>query len=162
MHSRSARAIRLVALIEAFKGVLAVAAASGLLLLLHKDLRTVAEHLVHHLHLNPAAHEPQVFIDFAAHLQDGRLALLSAGAAAYALVRFTEAYGLFRERAWAEWLGALSGAIYLPFEVLALVRHMHWLDVVTLAANLTVVGLMVRALWLRRRAAAPGLPLRVN
>ena len=46
--SRSARAIRLVALIEAFKGVLAVAAASGLLLLLHKDLRTVAEHLVHH------------------------------------------------------------------------------------------------------------------
>lgn len=162
MHDRSAGAIRLVAFIEAFKGVLAVAAASGLLLLLHRDLRTVAEHLVHHLHLNPASREPQVFIDFAAHLQNGRLALLSAGAAAYALVRFTEAYGLFRERAWAEWLSAGSGAIYLPFEVLALVRHMHWLDVATLTANVAVVAIMVRALWRRRRAAAPGLPLRVG
>ena len=35
----------------------------------------------------------------------------------YSAIRFTEAYGLWRERRWAEWLSAVSGAIYLPFEI---------------------------------------------
>jgi uncharacterized membrane protein (DUF2068 family) len=146
-------ALRTVALFEAFKGLLALAAASGLLALLHGDLHGLAVRLVHHLHLNPAAHYPQVFVAFAEHLQDMRLGLLAAGAAAYALLRLVEAYGLFRNRAWAEWLSAASGAIYVPFELAGLVRHADPLHAVLLLANLAVVGVMVLALWRRRGEA---------
>ena len=57
------------------KGVIVLAAASGLLALIHRDVHAAAAVLIEHLHLNPASREPQVFIDFAAHLQNGRLAL---------------------------------------------------------------------------------------
>ncbi|MCZ7627423.1 MAG: DUF2127 domain-containing protein [Candidatus Methylomirabilis sp.] len=38
-------------------------------------------------------------------------------AAGYASVRFVEAYGLWLERRWAEWFAAVSGGIYIPFEI---------------------------------------------
>lgn len=147
-------ALRTVALFEALKGVLALAAASGLLTLLHGDLLGLAVRLVHHLHLNPAAHYPHVFLDFAQHLQDSRLGLLALGAFAYGGLRLAEAYGLLRNRAWAEWLSAASGAIYVPFELAGLLRHADALHAVLLVANLAVVAVMVLALWRRRSAEA--------
>ena len=38
-------------------------------------------------------------------------------------MRFTEAYGLWHAREWAEWFALLSGAAYMPFEVYELARH---------------------------------------
>lgn len=32
-------------------------------------------------------------------------------------MRFVEAYGLWRERRWANWLAAISEGIYLPVEI---------------------------------------------
>lgn len=154
-HNPAAAALRTVALFEACKGLLALAAAFGLPALLHGDLRALAQRLVHHLHLNPAAHYPQVFVAFAAHVQDMRLGLLALGALAYAALRFAEAYGLFRQRAWAEWLGAVSGAIYVPFELRGLWLHADALHALLLVANLAVVAVMVVSLWRRRRVAAP-------
>jgi uncharacterized membrane protein (DUF2068 family) len=76
-----------------------------------------------HLHLNPARHYPRVFIEAAGRLTDARLWLLAAGGFAYSLLRFAEAYGLWRERAWAEWIGIVSGGVYLPVEVYELVHR---------------------------------------
>lgn len=42
---------------------------------------------------------------------------LACGLLAYAALRLVEAYGLWRARAWAEWLGVLSATLYLPLEV---------------------------------------------
>ncbi|MGB5097592.1 MAG: DUF2127 domain-containing protein [Porticoccaceae bacterium] len=148
------RAIRAVAAFEAFKGLLALAAASGLFLLLHKDLRNVAITLVEHAHLNPAAHYPSIFIVAAEHLQNTRFRLIALGAAAYSSLRFVEAYGLFREAVWAEVLAAVSGAIYIPFEVIEIMRRPGWLSVGALVVNLAVVAIMVVALLQRRKARA--------
>jgi uncharacterized membrane protein (DUF2068 family) len=41
----------------------------------------------------------------------------------YIVVRMLEAYGLWNERAWGEWLGALSGGLYIPFEIGHLVHR---------------------------------------
>lgn len=142
--------IRAIALLEAMKGLVVLAAGTGLLAAIHKDLHAIALRLVEHAHLNPASRYPQIFIDAAAHAQDSRLLLLASGAAAYALVRLVEAYGLFFERAWAEALAAASGAIYIPFELLGLHRHATWLGASLLVLNVAVVVIMVRAL-LRRR-----------
>ena len=74
----------------------------------------IAEQVVGQLHLNPANRYPRIIVDAAAALTEPRLKLLAIGAAAYALVRFVEAYGLWRSRRWAEWFAAISRAIYIP------------------------------------------------
>ncbi len=146
------KTIRLIALFEAFKGIVVLLAASGMLSLLHKDIHEIAVRLVHHAHLDPASRYPQIFIIAADHLQDSRLLLLALGAAAYSAIRLAEAYGLYYEKAWAEVLAAGSGAVYVPMEVLSLMRHLTWLSAILFTINVLVVLVMVRALILRRRA----------
>lgn len=144
-------AVRAVALVEALKGGVVLLAAAGLPALLHHDLGVLAARLVAHMHLNPASRYPHIFLDAVAHLQQTRLLWLAAGAGAYGGLRLLEAWGLYRGRAWAEWLAALSGAIYLPFEVLELVHRPSGLGVGVFVVNLAVVAVMAAALVQRRR-----------
>ena len=111
------KAIRLTAYFEALKGAFVLLAAAGLLSLPTADLYTFALKLVEHAHLNPAAKYPDIFLTAARNLQNSKFVLIALGAAAYSTIRFVEAYGLFRERTWAEVLAAVSAAIYLPFEL---------------------------------------------
>lgn len=150
--ARRFTAIRTVALFEAFKGVVVLLAASGLLSLMHRDLHAMAAGFIEHMHLNPAARYPRIFLDALAHLQDTRLTALAAGAFLYALLRFVEAYGLYGEKAWAEVLAAVSGAVYVPFEIAGLLRHASWHGALLLGVNLLVVAIMLRALLRRRHA----------
>jgi uncharacterized membrane protein (DUF2068 family) len=103
--------------------------------------------------LNPAKHYPQIFLHAAARATDARLWMLVAGAAVYCLVRFVEAYGLWQQRWWAEGFAALSGAIYMPFEIYQLARGEGLAAAIALAVNALVVAFMAYALWSRRREA---------
>ena len=144
---RLSSALRTVALFEAAKGLLVLLVGFGLLSLIHQDIQRVAERLVAHAHLNPAARYPRIFVDLANQLTDARLLLIAAGAGVYFLVRFIEAYGLWYARRWAEWLAALSGAIYVPFEVFELYEHATWLSLGALVVNLTIVVFMLYSLF---------------
>jgi uncharacterized membrane protein (DUF2068 family) len=150
---RSPDGVRAIAALEAAKGALVLIAGCGLLSLVHHDAQRLAETLVAHLHLNPASRYPQIFISAAASLSDSRLMLLAGGAALYSLVRFVEAWGLWRRRRWAEWFAAVSGAIYLPFEAYELLERMDWTSAVALVVNLLVVALMYRALQQSQRSS---------
>jgi uncharacterized membrane protein (DUF2068 family) len=141
--------IRAVAVVEFIKGALVLVAGAGLLTLLHRDVREVAEHLVHHLHLDPASHLPEIFLDLAGRVTSRDLWLLALGAAAYAAVRIVEAYGLWRDRVWAQWFGAISGLIYVPFELHALAKGVTPLKLTTLAINLAVVWILTAVLMRR-------------
>ena len=149
------RAVRAVALIEAAKGVLVLAAASGLLLFVHEDLNSLAAELVRHMHLNPASRYPHIFLDVVADLPQPGLLWLAAGAAAYAFLRLVEAYGLYYTRAWAEWLAALSGGVYIPFEITEIARKPSLLGAIILVINLGVVAVMALALIQQRRTGDP-------
>ena len=144
--------LRLVALFEFAKGALALAAAAGLLAFVHHHIRDVVGELLLHLHLDPARRIPGIFLLLADRLESTDLWLLAVGAALYAIVRIAEAYGLWFDREWAEWLGAVSGAIYVPFELYALTKGVTPLKLATLGVNLLVVGVLSDALWRRRRA----------
>jgi uncharacterized membrane protein (DUF2068 family) len=150
---RPSRALRTVALLEAAKGTLVLLAGIGALSFIHHDAQRFAERLVGHLHLNPASDYPRIFLEFAARVTDSRLATLAALASGYALVRFIEAYGLWRERRWAEWFAALSGGIYIPFEIYNSFRGDVWLSLAALSINVAVVGLMINALFRAHSAA---------
>jgi len=110
---RSSSAIRSVAVLEAFKGVVVMLAGLGILSLVHRNLQDVAANLILHAHLNPASHYPSIFLDTIHDLNNSKLWRYSAGAASYVSLRFIEAYGLWYTKLWAEWLAALSGAFYV-------------------------------------------------
>jgi uncharacterized membrane protein (DUF2068 family) len=143
------RGVRAVALVEFAKSAVVLLAGCGLLALLHHNVQALAEELVGRLHLNPAKGYPRIFIDAAAGVTDARLWLLAAGAFAYAACRAVEAMGLWRERAWAEWFGAVTGAIYVPFEVYELTQSVTWVKLGALIVNIAVVTYLGYAL--RRR-----------
>jgi uncharacterized membrane protein (DUF2068 family) len=142
----SLNAVRAVALLEAAKGILVILTGIGTLSLIHHNAQEIAEQLVGHLHLNPAKHYPRIFIDAAVNLTDSRLWMLATLAATYGLVRFVEAYGLWFGRRWAEWFAAVSGGIYIPFEIYELLQRITWLSLGALAVSVLIVGLMINTL----------------
>jgi uncharacterized membrane protein (DUF2068 family) len=144
------RSVRIVAAFEAFKGAVVLLAASGLLLIIHRNLFDMAAQFIAHLHLDPASRYPKIFLDAAANLKNQHFKKLALGAAAYSSLRFVESYGLFREAAWAEILAAVSGGIYIPFEVESLWDHATWMNAGALLINLLIVTLMIAALLQRR------------
>ena len=149
-------ALRAVALFEAFKGALVLAAGCGLLALFHGDAQGFADALVGRLHLNPAKNTPRVFLQLLENISNSQLWLLAGFAAMYATLRFIEAYGLWRGRRWAEWLAALSGGIYVPVEIYELTRGVSWIKLAALLLNTAVVAYMCYMLWVSREKARTG------
>jgi uncharacterized membrane protein (DUF2068 family) len=147
------RALRSIAAIEAFKGFVALAAGLGLIGLLHRDLHQVAAALIGHIGLDSGAQYPAMFLHEVDLLRDANLRSLMLAAAGYALVRFLESYGLWHGLAWGEWLGALSGALYVPFEMRHLIHRPTVATAVVIAANIVVVGFLVWQIWSRRRVS---------
>jgi uncharacterized membrane protein (DUF2068 family) len=145
--------LRVVAGFEAAKGFIVLAAGLGLFHLVHKDVEEAAERLVRHLHLDVDSHYPRILIDAAARMDDAHLRMLATVALLYSVVRFVEGYGLWRDRRWAEWFGAISGAIYLPLEIYKLWEGVTWTRVVILLVN-TIVVLYLTQLLVRRQTHA--------
>jgi uncharacterized membrane protein (DUF2068 family) len=136
---------------EALKGPAAIAASLGLLSLVHHDVRAIAYALMGHFHLNPDARFPQMLLNNISALQNANLRQVVLLAWGYAAIRLTEGYGLWRDKAWAEWLAAISGAVYLPLELSHLAAHTTAINGLVLVGNLAVVAYMVVRLWHRRK-----------
>ncbi len=133
--------LRTVAVLEAFKGLLALVAAFGFIVVLRHDvdLENVAENLLYFLHIDPDRRLSQAFLNAAGRMMDAKVGTILLIAFAYAALRFVEGYGLWKTRAWAEWLAIISGCVYLPFEIFGLLRHpdeFHW---IILGINVVVV-----------------------
>jgi uncharacterized membrane protein (DUF2068 family) len=58
-------------------------------------------------------------------------------------LRFTEAYGLWKQRTWAEWVALVSGTLLLPFEIRGLMRGITVLRSVVFLGNLGIVFYML-------------------
>jgi len=135
--------LRTVAVFEASKGVLVLALGLGLLSLLHKDLEQAAEQLLEHLHINPDHRLSHAFLNAASRMTDSSLWAIAGAAASYAAVRFTEAWGLWNRRVWAEWFALLSGCLYLPWELTKVIERLSFLHVGLLLVNLAIVFYML-------------------
>ena len=109
--------LRTVALFEFVKGSLVFLVGLGAFSLIHKNVQLTVEKILHTLHLDPAWHYSRLFLAGAAELTDQRLLYVGCGAMVYTLIRFVEAYGLWHERAWAEWFAVVSACIYVPVEI---------------------------------------------
>jgi len=149
----SSGGVRIVAVVEAAKGALVLAAGLELFALVHRDVQAIAERIVEHFHLNPASRYPRILLDAAGALNDERLVVLAMGAIAYSTARFIEAYGLWLKRRWAEWFAVVAGGLYIPIEVYELWRRVTWIRFGLFAVNVAIVVYLARVLWMTRRQA---------
>ena len=140
-----------IAVFEAVKGIAALALMIGVLDLMHRDVRHLAMELIGHFGLDPDARYPAILLHYAAVLSDINAVSLVMLGVVYITVRLLEAYGLWNDKAWAEWLAALSGVLYIPFELHHLLYRPSLVNATVLAGNVFVVAFMSYQLWLRRR-----------
>jgi uncharacterized membrane protein (DUF2068 family) len=128
---------------EVTKGAIVLLLGCGLFHLMHKNLDDVAERVVETLHVDPEGKLSNLFFELASHASDRNLWVLALGSLAYASVRSTEAYGLWREREWAQWFSLLSTALYLPPELYWMLRDPNWLKCAVLVTNIAIFLFML-------------------
>ncbi|HEV2697256.1 MAG TPA: DUF2127 domain-containing protein [Terriglobales bacterium] len=138
-HRARLQALRGVALLEFVKGVAVLAAAISLYWL---DPTDVADAFLGFLHISPDHHLARMLMGLADRLSDVTMWHVMLGACSYSGLRFAEAYGLWKARAWAEWIALVSGAIYLPFEIRLLAHRVSLLHVSVLLINIAIVIFM--------------------
>ncbi len=150
-HRRQRRAIRAVALLELTKGIFVLLMGMCALFLVRQDVWLLAESLLAALHINTDRHFALVFLDFADNLTDARLWAAARIAFAYAGLRFIESYGLWKERAWAEWMAVISGTLLFPFEIRELVHGLTIWRALIFLGNIAIVLYMIHVLQVSRR-----------
>ena len=151
-HSPPLRnAVRGVAVFEALKGLLALLGLLGLLSLLHHDLHRLAVEWIDHLGLSPHKEFGRLLLQGADRINATPVKTLVLIGSIYIAARWLEAWGLWRDKAWGEWLGVVSCGLYVPLEVLHLWHSPHWQGALVLLVNLGMIAIL--ALRLRQRRA---------
>jgi uncharacterized membrane protein (DUF2068 family) len=150
-HLSQRHMLRAVATFEFVKGIFVVLMGACALILVHKDVWLLAESLLALLHISTDRRIALWFLDFADSVTDARLWAAARIAFAYAVLRFTEAYGLWKERTWAEWVALVSGSLLLPLEIRELFRGLTLVRCTLFVGNLAVVFYMLYVIVQNRR-----------
>ena len=140
--------LHVIALLETGKAVLALLAATGLEMLGPQPLRDGINALIRRFSLDPDHGTLPSLLNM---INPDVVHLAAAAMLAYGLLHLVEAWGLWRAKAWASWLGCLSASLYLPFDVYAIVHHPGWASWAVLLVNLLVVYVLGRDLFKRKR-----------
>jgi len=149
-HKARLAALRALALFEAFKGLVVIITGVGLTRF-ERSVQRVASIIIAHLHLDPARNFSRIFtyLDNA----PSHIRWLAAGAAAYAIGRFVEAWGLWYDKKWAIWVAVWTAVIYIPFEIRNLVgREPHPVALVALIVNTAVVLYLLSSPEIKRQS----------
>ena len=161
LHHAQRNLLRAVASFEFIKGVFVLLIGLSAILLVHKDAWVIAESLLALLHISTDRHSAQLFLDFADRLTEARLWMAARLAFTYSALRFAEAYGLWKQRVWAEWLAFVSGTLLLPLEIRGLMRGITVLRSAVFLGNLAIVFYMLfllRSGRLRPKEFQPAAP----
>lgn len=159
---RAPLALRGIALLEAAKGILAIAAVCGIISLRHTDLHTAVDAFLIRHGVDPARPYMRLFVESVAEATDHHAGELVTIGLMYAAIRFIEAYGLWQGKHWAEWFAVISASIYLPLEFRHFARHASALSAAIILVNLLIVvylaWLLTRARKAKHRTSLPPFP----
>ena len=138
-HRARLQALRTVALFEFAKGLLVLLAGTSLYWV---DPSNIAGAFLSFLHISPDHHFARMLMRLADRLSDIKMWQVIVAASIYSGLRLAEAYGLWRAKAWGEWIALISGAIYLPYEIRLLAHRMTLFHVSVFLINLAIVAFM--------------------
>jgi uncharacterized membrane protein (DUF2068 family) len=103
------------------------------------DLHAVTDEFLLKHGINPERHYMRLFIEGVAKATHHHSSEIAAVGFVYALVRFVEGYGLWRERRWAEWFAVISAGIYLPLELTHFGRHPSFFTAGVILVNMLIM-----------------------
>lgn len=138
-HRARRQALRSVALLEFAKGAFVLVAAVSLYWI---DPSDVAEAFLNFLHISPDHHFARLLFSLADKLSNITFTRIILLASVYSGLRFAESIGLWRGRAWAEWIALVSGALYLPIEIRLLAHRLSLLHMAIFLINVAIVLFM--------------------
>ena len=139
--------LHLLALFEGMKGLLALVAAVSLEVMGPQPLRDFVQGLITKFNLNPDSGPLPTLVHA---INPTAVHLVAIVLLVYAFWRLLEAWGLWRAKAWASWLGCIGSAAYLPLDVYALYHHPGWHTWALLVVNLVIVWVLWRDIRRRR------------
>lgn len=147
------KGVQAIAGFEATKGIAVVLVGIGAFSIIGENAHEMGIKVVRYLGLENSEYSA-FFLEAFDSLGDGGIEQLVIFAFLYSTVRFVEAYGLWREKVWAEWLAILSGAIYLPFEFLKMAEGFAWWKAAITVLNIAIVGYLIFVRVRTRKASA--------
>jgi uncharacterized membrane protein (DUF2068 family) len=144
------RTLRAIATFEAVKGILALLALAGVLDLMHQDVRQLATELIGHFNVPESGRFPTMLLHYADMIggADARMVLMLG--IGYVTIRFVEGWGLWFDRWWGELFGALSGALYVPFELRHMIHRPSLAGAAVLMVNLFLIAYLLITLQRKR------------
>ena len=131
--------LRAVAVVEIAKGIGAIAFGIWLITFREKDIGEMMANLLDRMHVDPAHEFAVKLVSMADRITPEKVEMAAAIALVYAAIRFTEGYGLWNARTWAEYFALISGAAYLPWEIWEFARHPNWFHALIILINVIVV-----------------------
>ena len=144
MKTSQTKVVRLIALFKLLKGVLLIAVGVAALKLLHTDIASLVESWVAVLGLDQNSRFVGRALSTAAALTPNRVRDLIVGSFLYGGLFLTEGIGLWLLKRWAMWFTVIITGSLLPLEIYELTRHPSVGKIGLLAANLALVGYLIR------------------
>lgn len=129
----------LISLYKIVKGTLFIAAAAGMLSLLHKEVAVEVERWLRFLRVDPDNHFINKMLTALELVTDQKLRWISAGTFLYACLTLTEGIGLSLGRRWAEYLTVVATTLFIPIEVFEIFHHFTWIKIAVFCANVAMV-----------------------
>ena len=143
MKSTDNRLIRLIAVFKLLKAALLIAVGMSALHLVHKDVASVAEHLVTMFGLDPGNHYVGRALQKVSDLTPNKIKGLGVVSFIYAGLFLTEGIGLWLVKRWGEWFSVIITSSLIPVEVYEIFRHPSAIKGLVLIINIAVVGYLL-------------------
>jgi uncharacterized membrane protein (DUF2068 family) len=143
----------LIALGVLVKSLLAIATAIGLEVWGAKRMHDWIGLQIERYRLNP---DHGFFAELMRRTSDGNVHIAALALVVYAVLHGAEAWGLWKDKAWASWLGVAGASFYLSITGFAVWNRPNWITLAALAINVIVVLVLawnIRAL--RTRTSSP-------
>jgi uncharacterized membrane protein (DUF2068 family) len=135
--------LRLIAGFKLVKATLLVAAGIAAIGLLNWDVARTVTQWAMDLAADRHYHVLDMFLVHLVTIDERTLRLLSVGSFLYAALFYTEGFGLFFDKRWAEYLTIVTTAGLIPFELFELNRHVTAIKIEVLIANVAIVAYLV-------------------
>jgi uncharacterized membrane protein (DUF2068 family) len=135
--------LQLIAGFKVLKATLLVAAGIAAIGLLNPGTAKTVTRWATELSADRHYHVLDMFLVHLVTVDERTLRLLSVGSFLYAALFYTEGFGLFFDKRWAEYLTIITTAGLIPFEIFELHRHVTAIKIEVLVVNIAIVAYLV-------------------
>ena len=135
--------LRLIAGFKFLKATLLVAGGVAAIGLLNPDMARLMTRWAMDLAADRQYHVLDMLIIHLVNVDERTLQMLSVGSLLYAALFYTEGFGLFFDKRWAEYMTIVSTAALIPFEIYEIYRHVTAIKIEVLTVNVAIVAYLI-------------------